>query len=219
MKSRSEIWFAVLAEAGTACSVNTTLDRKTVERRVAAEGDSFFTVTLPKFEKELIQSISNGRIHADAFPGFERSVVRDVQSGLSYRGRPKFLGGFLDLLFCSRRGVLDVETGLWHDEIVPEPVWTPMDPTDLDPRVPMALKSLRQLCLLFSKEKDLCDPERVEQAIESYVLTDKHVIDPLATSEETFFSRVVFSRMLRESCPLSLEMSSHLWTVRSTEES
>lgn len=198
MKSRSEIWFALLAEVGSACSVSTTFDRQTAERRVEAEGDSFFTVTLPRFEKDLLWSLEGRCIPNAAFVGFKRRVIRDPETHGKYHGVPQFLGGFMDLLFTSSVSVLDVETGKWHEELSPFPHLRHVDPTDLDPRVTMALKGLRQLCLLFSKEKSLCDQSKIDQAIEGYVETDDQVVLPLAMSEEPPSLRVVFSHTPRE---------------------
>jgi hypothetical protein len=193
MKSRSETWFALLREIGSACSVSTTQDVQYVERRVSAEGDSFYTVSLPLFEKDLIRSIREGVIPSDAFVGFQRRKIRDKETGFVYQGVPNFLGGFLDLLFTSREIVLDVETGNYHEEFVPFPSLRLQDPTELDPAVVMACKGVRQLCLLFSKEKSLCDQSKIEEAITGYVRTDESVIDPLSTSGGTSFLKEVFS--------------------------
>jgi hypothetical protein len=62
----------------------------------------------------------------------------------------------------------------------------------------LSLKALRQLTLLFSKEKALCDDQKVVEAIAEYVKTDEDVKLPLWMSEETTYSLVDFSRMLKE---------------------
>jgi len=177
MKSRSEIWLSLLSEIGRDCSVSTTQDAKTVLRRVRAEGDSFYTITLPAFHQDLIMSLELGRIPNDAFPGFSRRKVTDSH-GIKHRGVPVFLGGFLDLLFTSES---TIRVGEWHSEeiILEEPVLMPGRHFAFDERASKAVRGLRQLLLLFSKEKNLCDPVKTDQAIESYTDTDKHVTDPL----------------------------------------
>jgi hypothetical protein len=196
MKSRSEIWFALLEETGRACSVSTLRDRKTVEQRVAAEGDNFFTITLPAYHKDLITSLSMGEIPSDAFVGFSRRRAKSLISGS--RGVPEFLGGFLDQLFTSEVGRL--EEGEVVTYCYTNPVLRKYDLTDVEfvNRMELSLKALRQLTLLFSKEKALCDDQKVVEAIAEYVKTDEDVKLPLWMSEETAYSLVDFSRMLKE---------------------
>jgi hypothetical protein len=183
---------------------------------VSAEGDSFYTVSLPLFEKDLIRSIREGVIPSDAFVGFQRRKIRDKETGFVYQGVPNFLGGFLDLLFTSREIVLDVETGNYHEEFVSFPSLRLQDPTELDPAVVMACKGVRQLCLLFSKEKSLCDQSKIEEAITGYVRTDESVIDPLSTSGGTSFSKEVFSPTSNGSWDWYLATRSQLSIERSS---
>lgn len=175
MKSRREIWFALLSEIGEACSVSTTRDRKTVESRLEAEGDSFFTVALPQFEKDFVKSLADGRIDRTAFRGFSRRKVRKPDEAV--HGVPVFLGGFLDLLFTSEYNVYNTE-GQAYRVLIDTPVLRPWDPTEPDPRVLMAIRGIRQLCLLFSKEKNLCHPYKVQRAIDFYARVDEEVMLP-----------------------------------------
>jgi len=195
MKSRSEIWYALLKEIGNACSVNTTLDMKYVQSRVGAEGDAFFFVTLPSFEKDLLRSIKSGGIPVDAFPGFGRRKV-STPTG-SIHGVPKFLGGFLDLLFTSERYVLR-EQGFYEREFLDTPELRPVDPTEVDPLVRMAMRGIRQLCLLYSKEKSLCDSHRQDAAIRDYLKTDEQLTLPLAICEGISCLREASSRKQRK---------------------
>lgn len=178
MKSRSEIWYAMLEEIGMACSVSTSRDRETVARRVEAEGESFFTITLPAFEKDLIRSITDGEIPTDAFAGFSRRKIGNRQEVV--RGVPELFGGFLDLLFTSREVWLD-DRGSLQEEILPRPVLRPVDTSDqfMMDQWALACKGLRQLLLLFSKEKNLCDQSKIDLAIQDYIKTDNEVTLPL----------------------------------------
>lgn len=212
MKSRSEIWFAMLTEVGIACSVSTTFDKRYVERRLAAEGDSFFTTTLPAFEKDLLRSFEENRIPADAFRGFKRR--KTVLNGERVRGVPEFLGGFLDLLFTSEVGRL--EDGEVVTYCYTNPVLRKYDLTDVEfvNRMSLALKALRQLTLVFSKEKALCDDQKIVDEIANYVKTDEDVKLPLWMSEETAYSLVDFSRMLKECYVFVSEEHYHRLTER-----
>jgi hypothetical protein len=177
MKSRSEIWFSLLDEIGRECSASTSFDKNFVERRITAEGESFLTIALPAFHRDFLRSLEEGRIPSDAFIGFSRRKLRD-SSGKTHLGTPKLFGGFLDMLFTSERTVLDGEDR--QVIILDEPELLPRD--QLDRRAAIAAKGVRQLCLLFSKEKSLCSPDLIEQAIDNYVEVDGHVIDPLRDS-------------------------------------
>jgi hypothetical protein len=180
MKSRSEIWFAILAEAGFACSVSTTRDSETVKSRLAAEGDSFFTIALPAFEKDFLRSLEEGRIPIDAFVGFKRRKPAGAPKGI--KGIPEFLGGFLDLLFTSEKGqfVEGQVVRTWTTD----PILRPYDHTDFSAcaRARIAVRTIRQLCLFFSKEKAVSETDKVKKAIAEYVQTDEKVTLPLAIS-------------------------------------
>jgi len=193
MKSRSEIWLSLLDEVGRECSVSTTQDSKTALRRVRSEGDSFFTVTLPAFHQELVSSMELGWMPADAFRGFRRRKVTDSH-GIKHQGVPVFLGGFLDLIFTSET-VINV--GEWTEDnlIVPNPVLLPATHFVNEPRAVKAVRGLRQLLLLFSKEKNLAPPDKVEAAIKSYTDVDEHVADPLVIAAVPPSSKRVVPRL------------------------
>nr|QDH87979.1 MAG: hypothetical protein H3Rhizo37114_000003 [Leviviridae sp.] len=193
MKSRSEIWLSLLDEIGRECSVSTTQDRKTVLRRVRSEGESFFTITLPSFHQDVLTSMRLGWIPSDAFQGFRRRKVTD-NHGIKHQGIPVFLGGFLDLIFTSET-TINVGEGKEGNLIVPNPVLLPATHFVSGPRAVKAVKGLRQLLLLFSKEKNLSPPDRVEAAIQSYTDVDKHVADPLSIVAVTPSSKRVVPRL------------------------
>jgi hypothetical protein len=111
MKNRSEIWLSVLEDLGNTCSVSTREDAEYARLRVSAEGDSFFTVTLPQFAKDLERSLAVGELSTDMFVGFRRrtlglpvllspgSADYNVKTKKMNWGVPLFLSGFTRRLF------------------------------------------------------------------------------------------------------------------------
>ena len=95
MKSLIALQQLVLRELGTRCGTSTTLDRKTIERRVEHEGLSFLTITLPSFATDLEKGLSQGMVDHTMFLSFSK-----------HRGLPRFLGGFLDRVFDRDSGLL-----------------------------------------------------------------------------------------------------------------
>lgn len=95
MKSLMLLWQIAAEEFGSLCSVSTTRDFETVTSRVEHEGLSFLTITLPQFGADLQRALSEERVSPNLFQGFAR------QASL-----PLFLGGFLDLVFDRKSGVL-----------------------------------------------------------------------------------------------------------------
>lgn len=114
----------------------------------------------------------------------------------SSRGAPSFLGGFMDIIFDSKpemcddsyQAVINTAGG-----VAPQMRVT-SDEADIA-RMASAIYAIRQLCLMFSKEKDLCSDDLIEAAIEKYVLLDDTMIHPLlmavktVSSETGFFTR------------------------------
>jgi hypothetical protein len=95
MKSLIELWRVVAEEYGDMCSVSTTRDLQTVMSRVEHEGESFLTITLPRFCEGLQKGLAESRVDLYSFVGFQRRA-----------GLPAFLGGFLDLVFDRASGHL-----------------------------------------------------------------------------------------------------------------
>jgi len=186
MKSRSEIWLRALEELGAQCSVSTARDAQTFVSRVKREGDEFLTLALPTFGKQLERALADESIPTHAFAGWSRrrGVVKITPldgkpSKRVMRGLPEFLGGFLDLVFTDEISVgtssLENETaGL---ELTPR-LRSTSDPERLA-RMADAIAAVRQLTLMFSKQKDLCSIARQNAAIAEYVKTDKMLCDPL----------------------------------------
>jgi hypothetical protein len=138
------------------------MDIKCVQGRVKHEGISFLTISLPSFGKDFQKSLDLGIVDRNSFHGF------------SWRaGLPRFLGGFLDLVFDRDSGVLvhnpDVE----------------------------AIQAIRQLTLLYSKVLIPCTYTRERDAMSAYVDCDREVKrnDKVLTDEDyTSFHRI--SRLL-----------------------
>jgi hypothetical protein len=200
MKSRSEIWLSVLEEFGTLCSVSTQRDAETLARRVEREGDSFLKVTLPRFAKDLEKSLAWRRIPTDAFQGFKRNpfVVEIFQDGdhlidvkKASAGTPKFLGGFLDLVFTNQLQVTEREFDVYADTPAEALLHCPrIREENLDiARMADAITAVRQLCLMFGKEKERCSSRFVEAAYDAFTETDAELTDPLVTSEPHSFSK------------------------------
>lgn len=93
MKSLLELWQLVALDLGDQCRVSTARDYETVSRRTEAEGDSFLTITLPEFGKDLERSLELGRVAPDAFLGFKKRG-----------GLPLFMRGFLEQIFSTEDG-------------------------------------------------------------------------------------------------------------------
>jgi hypothetical protein len=140
VKSPMQLWTSVAKELATWCNASATLDIKYVERRSEHEGLSFLTISLPTFGKDFQKSLDLGFVGRNLFQGFP------WQAGL-----PRFLGGFLDLVF-------DRSSGLLKDE------------PDID-----AILAVRQLTLMFSKVLSPCSDARERQAMKDYVLCEQEV--------------------------------------------
>jgi phage FluMu protein gp41 len=140
VKSLKQLWEVVAKELGSLCHVSTIRDIKTVANRLEHEGLSFLTITLPDFGKDFEKSLDRGRIADDQFPGFSRGG-----------GLPRFLGGFLQLVFDSKTGFL------------------------LDVPCKDSIFAIRQLTLMMGKISLPCSDARVERALLKYVECEQEV--------------------------------------------
>ncbi len=134
MKSLIAFSHAVLHDLGDRCSVDTSRDAKTVTARTEHEGISFLGISLAKFGKDLQKGLDRGFVDHDDFAGFQRS-----------RGLPRFLGGFLDLVFCR-------ETGMLLDE----------------PSI-AAISALHQFTSMWAKIEIPCSDARTEAAYAGFI--------------------------------------------------
>jgi hypothetical protein len=188
VKSRSEIWLSVLEDLGNASSVSTHEDALYVRSRVAAEGDTFFQVTLPQFAKDLEQALAAECVSPDLFVGYQRGLVRvnylttvDAFHWKSKKfrwGLPLFLSGFTRRLFMEPDELL--EKGL-IGPLSKQPSLPLAQPSSEDDADAMAdsVFAVRQLCLLFSKEKADAPAKAQQRAIAQYIQVDKELDRPL----------------------------------------
>lgn len=135
MKSLNVFALKVLNDIGTSCSLSTTNDQNTVVRRTENEGLSFFTITLPSFCRDFERCLDLGFVDPTLFQGFSRR-----KSGL-----PRFLGGFLDLVFSSEDGSILEEPSI------------------------AAIQAIRQFTLMFAKINIECTERRTRAAFEKYL--------------------------------------------------
>lgn len=148
-------------ELGDWCQVDTTRDWKTVESRVEHEGLSFLTITLSDFGKSLEKGLALGHLSSSLFNptwGFKGGV-------------PRFLGGFLGLVFDPQSGKL-------------------LDLPSVD-----ALRAVRQFSLAFGKIGVDCSDERKTRAIHKYIQCEQE----LRRSDRSLHddSRLEFDRLAR----------------------
>jgi len=140
MKSLIALWKMVALDYATRCCTSTTNDLNTVIGRSQDEGLSFLTITLPSFGKDFQKSLDQGIVDRNSFQGF------------SWRaGLPRFLGGFLDLVFDRSSGVL-------------------LSDPSID-----AILAIRQLTLMFSKILLPCSDARNKAAFDGYVQCEREV--------------------------------------------
>ncbi len=135
VKSLTAFSQVLLDDLGKWCGVSTLQDGKTILKRVEHEGDSFLTITLPAFAKDFERSLELGGITHDLFSGYARGRG----------GIPRFLGGFLELVFDRGTGTL-LE----------------------DPSI-TAIRCIRQLCLAFAKVEIECSDERKASAVKKFL--------------------------------------------------
>lgn len=140
MKSLMMLWREVAEEFGHMCSVSTTLDLNTIQRRVEDEGESFLTITLPRFCDDFQKSLSREAVTRDMFQGFSW-----------HAGLPRFLGGFLELVFDRASGRL-------------------LDMPSIE-----AIQAVRQLTLLFGKVLVEPNERRVRATVRGFVETEEEV--------------------------------------------
>lgn len=140
MKSLMALLHWVLIDLGTRCGTSTTADGKTISRRVEAEGVSFLTISLANFGKDFQKSLDQGYVSDEQYPGFARTA-----------GLPRFLSGFLRLVFDARSGRL-------------------LENPSVD-----AIYSVRQLTLMWAKIALPSTPEREKDAYTKYLECEQDV--------------------------------------------
>nr|UJQ85917.1 MAG: hypothetical protein 3 [Leviviridae sp.] len=140
-------WNVVANElAARCCTESAGLDYKIVEAREKSEGDSFFTITLPAFGKDLEKGLDSGAVSRELFQGWRR-----LSSTTGPGVIPQFLGGFMTLIFDRDSGAL-------------------LEEPDID-----AIFAVRQLTLMYSKLLLPTSEARREKAIEGYLECEQEV--------------------------------------------
>jgi hypothetical protein len=154
MKRLMSILQGVLADASTWCRTSSTRDLVTITRRVEHEGLSFLTITLPNFCKDFERSLDQKFVAPNSFAGFAK-----------YKSLPRFLGGYLELVFDRKTGLL------------------------LDNPSSDAIFFIRQACLLCKKIRIECTKERTTRAFSKYVECDHEVDTWNNTIDSTYLDR------------------------------
>lgn len=159
MKSLTQFVNTIVAECGEWCGgIDTSRDEKYITTRVEAEGESFLTISLPLFAKELERALSLGEVTTSDFAGY-RKVGK----------LPSFLGGFLDQIFDRGTGTLysfdgSIINGQWVDD----------NPT-LEAKRVAAIRAVRQICLMSGKIRRECSDERIAAAYQTYMNTEREL--------------------------------------------
>jgi hypothetical protein len=95
MKSLMLLLQCLLSEEGRWCRISTERDSETITSRVKDEGESFLTITLPNFARELEKALDEKMVTPRSFPLWKKNGKL-----------PMFLGGFLELIFDTESGYL-----------------------------------------------------------------------------------------------------------------
>jgi len=183
VKSLMSLWQVLLLESGSRCCVCTDQDLTTVLARVKEEGESFLTITLPTFADGLQKALDAGAVAPCDFPSFAFGRRKGESLGL-----PKFLRGFLELIFDSGSGRL------------------------LDNPSSEAISCVRQLTLPFYKILLPCTPVRKQKAMEGYIECEKEVKEHDSSRDTVAvgnFSRVADLLFGRVYAQLDAELARH----------
>lgn len=151
MKSQVQLLVAILQEEAANCGTDPTKDVRYVLGRIAEEGESFLTITLPAFERGLLAALELGHADPNLWPGFRQR-----------RGLPMFLSGFLRIIFSENGDI------------------RPIDRPSLPGEIPLqvrAIRSIRQITLAMSKLFVVCSDKRVADAMRDYVQVDDEIPD------------------------------------------
>jgi len=154
------LWSKLAEELASWCCTSATRDIKTVTTCIEHEGLSFLTITLPAFAKDFELALDRGFVAHDLFTGFR------FKGGL-----PRFMGGYLELVFDRDSGVL-------------------VDAPSID-----AILAVRQLSLVYSKISIPCSDARVRKAMRGYIDCENDVRRAMVRLGRG--SRLDFSRISR----------------------
>jgi hypothetical protein len=147
-------------------------------RRVENEGLEFLTITLPSFAQGLERGLDEGRIDPNNFKGF------------AFKGRtPKFLGGFMDLIFDRDGGWLLKEAPCAEGENLAERQESFVHERN------DAIQAIRQFSLMFAKMSAKCSDERNAAAIDKFLQCEND-LGRLVLSEDMLSSFKRVSNLL-----------------------
>jgi hypothetical protein len=96
MKSLLTLHLSALRSVSQHCSIGVVMDVSYIQKRWEDEGDSFLTITLPRFAKTLERAVESGVWPAHEPLGFKR-----------HKGLPTFMSGFLSRVFRQDGSLLD----------------------------------------------------------------------------------------------------------------
>ncbi|DAD51519.1 TPA_asm: RNA-directed RNA polymerase [ssRNA phage Gerhypos.4_22] len=134
------LWRKLANESASRCCTSATRDVNTVTCRSLHEGLSFLTITLPAFGKAFERALEQEQVGPATFLGFGY-----------VGGLPRFLGGFLDLVFDRGSGRL-------------------LDEPNID-----AILAIRQLTLMCGKISIPCSDARVRRAMRGFIECEQEV--------------------------------------------
>jgi hypothetical protein len=156
--------------------------------------------------KDFELALSHRRIPRTLFQGFSRKKLKVTRLDADYEfpidtlkiggGVPKFLGNFMDLVFNAdlHMTAAEYEHASAHADLLLVPrLRDPLGGALTMAQMADAITAIRQLCLMFGKEKEQCSEPRVNAAYRQYVETDKELDRPLWTSGPTPSSEEVSS--------------------------
>nr|UJQ84889.1 MAG: hypothetical protein 3 [Leviviridae sp.] len=96
MKRLMSLWRELALECASWCGTSALLDIQKVEKRVESEGESFLTITLPKYCSAFERALELGSVDSSLFSDFQ------MKGGL-----PLFLRGFLSQVFDTHGTLLE----------------------------------------------------------------------------------------------------------------
>ncbi len=153
MKSMVQLTCCLLREVEAQTGISTVRDEITIKSRTEKEGESFLTITLPQFGKDLLVALDEGAVRPGLFNGFYRKKGTEL---------PAFMGGFFSWLFFDDGELrLSVSNPNIRDAYKHQ-----------DAKV---IRYMRQILLLHSKVELDCTPKRVQAALDTYVATDNQI--------------------------------------------
>lgn len=96
MQRASKMMKVLIEDASSKCSTDVQVrDISTIKRRLAHEGLSFLTITLPNFLQDFMDCLEQGEVTSSSFLGWRKRQCL-----------PAFLQGFTRLVFCTKSGRL-----------------------------------------------------------------------------------------------------------------